>query len=315
MPVSRQKLKALAGEVNQVFLIPSTPDELLAPIRTLIQNAPSPVSRSAEAFCTTIRSVVSTAGIPYHFAIVASQVQRYQLLKCAAELQAVVDNAPDPETTARTDAARRIRDICESREGRDALNHDACCLLLELSKEEDVKDGARHLILQGTVLIWGAFEALSRDLFRTYLNLKPGAYSRLLADPDVRRRFELSRVSIERVADFDFDLSERLGDLLVEQNDLADLAGIKATFSALFPRDEGLRSAFGQRDLWLLFQRRNLIVHRQGIVDARYVELSGDRQPVSAPLAVKPKELRRYLEVASTAVHALISAVQKSTQD
>jgi hypothetical protein len=314
MTVEQSTMAQMAREVSKLFVILASIDKLLAPILELVPNVPPLFAQAAEAFCSNVRSVVSTAGVPYVFALAAAHVRRYQLFYCAAELEAFLalpetgsKPALDTEEAARMDAERRTRELGQSRTGREALNYDACHLLLELGKTEEVADSAAQLILQATVLTWGAFEVLSREVFRVWMNRTPRAYANLLADSDVRRRFDLSRISIERVAEYDFDLSGRLGDLLIEQNDLADLACIKATFFALFPADSGLRIALNERALWLLFQRRNLIVHRRGIIDGRYLEASGDRLSIGSRLGVQPTELKDYLKLVIEAARALIS--------
>lgn len=314
MTIEQSALAGMASEVNKLFLIPASPDKLLAPILDLARNVPPTFAQAAEAFCSNVRSVVLTAGIPYHFALAAAHEVRYQRFYCAAELRATLElsqDGPEPAADtadiARADADRRIRELGQSEKGREELNYVTCRLLLDLGKTEEVADGAAQLTLQATVLTWGAFEVLSREVFRNYLNSVPRAHANLLADPDVRKRFDLSRISIERVADFDFNLSARLGDLLIEQNDLADLACIKATFFALLPEDSLLRKSLNERALWLLFQRRSLIVHRRGIIDRRYLEASGDRLQIGSLLTVQPSELEKYLEVAAQAARALIS--------
>ncbi len=249
------------------------------------------------------------------FALEASHRRRYQLFVCAAELEAVledraVDAADNVDVTevARTDAQKRIHDLSDSEEGRAALNHETCCFLLDVSKSEELREAAEQLVRQASVLTWGAFEVLSRDVFKEYLNRTPGAYARLVADVDVRRRFELGKVSLERVADFGFDLSAKLGELLADQNDLSDCGTIKASLLALFPTNSRLRTALGQRDLWKLFQQRNLIVHRRGIVDCRYLEATGDERENGTSLVLKPRELTGHIEIVVEAASALLSA-------
>jgi hypothetical protein len=322
MAIDQNKLRLLAREFNEIFVIPASTDELLDPIRALSGNAPPALAASAQAFCANIQSVVSTAGIPYKLVLAGSHQRRYQLLYLAAELQAVVDGVPDSTTGssavadfARQDAGKRAQDFAQSAEGRAALNHETCRLLLDLAKIDDVRDAAAQLNLQAALLTWGAFEALSRDVFRSHLNSRPRAYALLLADADLRRRFDLTRVSIERVADFNFDLSKTMGDLLVEQNDLADLGGIKATYAALFSTDESLRETLNRRELWLLFQRRSLIVHRQGVVDRRYLDASGDDQQLGSRLRISPSELKNYLRVVADAARRLLLAVVGCSQD
>jgi hypothetical protein len=316
----QEALMRVAREVDKIFVIPASTDSLLAPIKALVPKEPLPIAQSAAAFCSNVQSIVVMAGLPYTFALEAACRRRHQLLECAAELEAAIERdkrgAELPSTSVlapHVDVERRLKELGESRSGRDALNHEACQFLLEFAKTDELSEAAAQLVLQAAVLTWGAFEVLSRDIFRAYLNYTPKAYARLLADADVRKRFDLSRVSIERLADFGFDLSCNLGDLLVEQNDLADLGGIKTTFVALFSSDSFLREALGERDLWLLFQRRSLIVHRRGIIDQRYIELSGDQQPIGSRLIIRPRELKRYLELVTKAASALISAARTNS--
>jgi hypothetical protein len=82
------ELAKLAGEVNELFVIPASTDSLLAPLQELILTVPPLFSQSAEAFCISVRSVVSMACIPYVFALTASQGCHYQLFHSAAELEA-----------------------------------------------------------------------------------------------------------------------------------------------------------------------------------------------------------------------------------
>jgi hypothetical protein len=305
------ELARIAGEVNELFFIPASIDSLLAPLQELILTVPPLFSQCAEAFCTSVRSVVSMAGIPYIFALTASQGRRYQLLLCAAELEASLSSSGSDATSsddaARNDAQKRMQELVGSSEGRAVLNHDACGLLIDLGRTSQIADAAAQLLLQTTVLTWGAFEVLSREIFRIYLNCMPTACGKLLADPDIRKRFDLSRISVEKLADFDFNLSGKLGDLLVEQNDLSDLPGVKAALFALFPEDSRLRHVLSERILWILFQRRNLIVHRRGIIDARYVGASGEELPLGSQLRVRPADIKSYLGLVAKAAYALTS--------
>lgn len=313
MAVNQDSLLRVARKANELFVIPGGIDRLLEPM-SVSDGTRAPLFEVVAAFCTNIRSVVSTAGIPYTFALEASHRRRHQLLECAAELEATLDGTRAGQGVAgvaelaRRDAQERMRDVSASEDGRAALNHEACCLLLDVSKVAELHEAAGQLVLQAAVLTWGAFEVLSRDIFKEHLNRTPSAYAQLVADTDVRKRFELGKIPIERVADFGFDLSAKLGEFLADQNDLTDLGTIKATMLALFPANERLRTALAQRDLWTLFQRRHLIVHRRGIVDRRYLEATGDPLEIRARLAINPQELTRYLGVVVEAAGALVSA-------
>jgi hypothetical protein len=203
-----------------------------------------------------------------------------------------------------------MRTMADSEDGRASLNHEACCVLLQVAGSQELQTAATSLVLQAAVLTWGALEVLCRDVFKAYLNANPAAYASLAADSDVKKRFELGKVPLQRVADLGFDLSAKLGELLAEQNDLADLSTIKVTLLAMFPTNERLRLAFGQRDLWNLFCRRNLFVHQRGIIDRRYREATGDAREVGSRLVILPRELMSHITTVTEAASALLAAVE-----
>jgi hypothetical protein len=143
-------------------------------------------------------------------------------------------------------------DFVHSLEGRDAFIRDTLGFLENLRSSEAVIRAASELILQGLVLCWGAFEVLSRDCFIAHLNAKPNRTLVLLGDPVAKRRFELSKVSLETLATHGFNLSERMGTILAQQQDLSDVYSVKSVYQALFPDDERLSDALGDADLRLL---------------------------------------------------------------
>lgn len=312
-------LLAVAQKANALFVIPGGIEGLLKPVSTVSAGLPSPYREIADAFRTNIRSVIFTAGLPYMFALESSHRRRYQLLQCAAELEAVLAGAGAEASTAdaqgnqpgdaEADAAKRLKALSDTTTGRASLNHEACLVLLHLADSDNVREAASQLVLQAATLTWGALEVAARDVVRAYLNLRPDAYTRLMSDPEVKKRFELTKISMQDVANFGFDLSSKLGELLAEQNDLTDLGTIKVTLSALFPNDARLRTTLNERSLWLLFQQRHLIVHRRGVVDRRYLEATGDTRSVGTYLVLTPRELIRHVEVVVDAASSLLEAV------
>jgi len=131
----------------------------------------------------------------------------------------------------------------------------------------------------------------------------------LLDDPAAKRRFELSKVSLETLAAHNFDLSARMGTLLAEQQDLSDAYSIKAVFQALFPTNDELRDALNDPDLRLVSLKRNLIVHRRGIIDEKYATSTKCCQQVGQRLRVTPFELEDHIgttiRVATDILHAV----------
>jgi hypothetical protein len=83
MTVEQSTMAQMAREVNELFVIPASTDKLLAPILELVPNVPPLFAQAAEAFCSNVRSVVSTAGVPYVFALAAAHVRR---INCSTAL-------------------------------------------------------------------------------------------------------------------------------------------------------------------------------------------------------------------------------------
>jgi hypothetical protein len=307
----REALKRIAAEANKLFVVPLNPDRLLTPVETLTPSCPGHAAPTVASFCANIRSIIATTGLPYVLALSASHDVRYQGMRHAAELEAVLDghDLDSLDLVAEPTAKEHMHALAISPAGVDSLNLMACQFLVDLAESSEIREGAIQLLLQGAVLTWTALEGMSRDLFRGYLNSDPTAYAKLLAVATVRKRFDLDRLSIERIAEVGFDLSDRLGDLLVEDNDLADLPGIKSIYSALFPDRTQLHAALDDKELWILYQRRCLIVHRRAVVDRRYHEASGDDLPIGTRLLVTPVELNRYVTQAVRVGAELVEAV------
>jgi len=75
---------------------------------------------------------------------------------------------------------------------------------------------------------------------------------------------------------------------------------MKIVFGLLFKNDARLQTALCLRELRLLNCRRNIIVHRRGVVDSRYIRDSGDHSVLAGS----------RLPVNSDVVHAAMAAVR-----
>jgi hypothetical protein len=100
---------------------------------------------------------------------------------------------------------------------------------------------------------------------------------------------------------------------LVKQQEFSDLKTIKAVFAVLFPSNTDLNHALAQRDLWMLYQRRNLVVHRRGVIDQAYLDATGEILTTGTRLVVSPEAFEiavRVVVSAATAVaHCITSGI------
>ena len=223
------------------------------------------------------------------------------------ETEAELDERRD--RIARSQADATMRDFLGSKKGQESVIADTCLFLLRAVERDTLAAAAGELLLQGVVLAWGAFEVLARDCFVHFLNAKPDAVQRLLIDPSAKKRLDLGKVPLETLAAHGFDLSAKMGSLLAEQQDLSDIRSVKAVYGALFPNSPALRDALNSASLRLLSLRRNLVVHRRGIIDDTYRRGADEGAALGSRLVVSPQTLERHLSACLAAGRELLLMV------
>ncbi len=313
-----KNLTAFVRKVTGVFLVPPEGQKILSAFIETTKDIPSPVKEIADAFRANIVGLLSTVSFPYALAHAAAVDKNYQRISLAERIRALkIDSGKDENetdlearraATARKVAQDKMSEFVQSSEGRNILIGDSLSFLNRAQSDLSLSESANELILQGIVLCWGAFEVLARDTFVTLLNLRPSLAELLLNDTVAKRRFELAKVSLETLATHDFNLSGKMGTILSEQQDLSDLHSIKAVYEALFPNDSQLRSALSETDLRVLSQRRNLVVHRRGLIDETYIKSVNCAQKREEKIRVAPDELENHIEKASRAASLVLVA-------
>src|SRR5437879_4689111 len=138
-----------------------------------------------------------------------------------------------------------------------------------------------ELLLKGVVLTWSTFEVLLSDIFVLRLNQNPKFATNLMRDDRTKKWFQPKELTA-MLPDYGYDLSTRMGEVLIGWHRLDDIRAMRSVFEVLFPAHSNLQKGLQQKALWLLNQQRNLIVHRRAIVDRAYVENTGDSAVLGA---------------------------------
>jgi hypothetical protein len=318
---NKDDLRALARSVRSAFVIPPDQDQLFKPLIEAIERASEPFPEIGKALLTNLDGLLSAVSIPYTLASRSVFNLHWQRIHTAARIRSLpLDPLPGSTPDAKSEtldneaqealalglAKPEMDKFVNSTVGREILVSETLYFLKSQYDHQPLAGAANELILQGVVLCWGAFEVLARDTFSTYLNVNPGRTLALLDDHVAKRRFDLSKVSLETLAAHNFDLSARMGTLLAEQQDLSDVYSVKAVFQALFPGDGELRDSLNDPDIRLLSLRRNLIVHRRGIIDEKFAASVSCNQELGQRLNVTPRDLEAHIQsTISTATHIL----------
>ena len=307
----------ITQEVMQRFFVPLAPDTFFAELDSAIGKLAEEFHPIGLAFRHNLQSVISTVGIPVTLAMASAQHARFQQLHIAEKIRARAHLGPDGEPTAEAlqgayeIAHKRMTEELGSRDGIDHLANTASSFLLGVYQEESTRQAVAELLLEGVVLVWGAFEVVARDSFVAYLNTNPHCTQRISSDSSTKRLFEIRGLNLDILAQYDFDVSRQMGNILVSLNDVSSLTAIKDVFQVLFPNNVKLRDALNAKTLWILAQRRHLIVHQRGIVDERYLRNSGDDNAVPGnKLCISPQDVEKYVLLVRDAGVELLNSLQ-----
>jgi hypothetical protein len=206
-----------------------------------------------------------------------------------------IPNEDEREPAALANAKEKFYEYLQG-EGREKLADDVLERLLWLKNDQESLAAARELTRQGIVLTWSAIEVLSRDAFIYLLDSKPTYAESLLADPANRKRFSTERIEWQTLTTYGYDLSSSLGSYLISKADLKSVLAIRSAYGAIFPTANELKALLGDRRLWNLSHKRNLIVHRRGVVDQQYLDATGDGLAIGDDLWVEPSDVEDLLE-------------------
>jgi hypothetical protein len=309
------------------FVVPPPPDQVFSRVDPLVDELDPEHQPLGQIFRHNLNSVLSSVSIPFALASASAHDRHFQRIHSAEGIRALpIDSVigldttePDPEIEEARErevyekAMEQMAEFQQSEEGRNAIILDISNFLLRSLKSEDLELAANEIIRQGIILIWSAFEILFRDTFEQELNLDPSKARLLVEDVSTRKRFEADKFSLETLIQHRFDLSNKLGTILVGQQDFSNLPAIRAVYSVLFGSSAELMRRLNQDDLWLLYQRRHLCVHRRGIVDQAYINNTNDDLPLGSPLVIIPQRFEEHFNVVLETGEALLQSLPSKT--
>lgn len=299
----------IANVVRAVFLVPHDFSESAKPLTDLAPSLPNGLRQIALAFFDSLHGVIRTLSIPFHYTYSQVHSLHWQRFLMAERIRARgIENEEERESAALKIAKERFAEYLQG-EGQAVVVDDVLAHLKELQDEPESLAAARELTRQGVVLVWSAVEVLARDSFVFLLNRRPILVEQLLAEQANRKRFSVDRIDWQTLAAYGYDLSENLGTFLISKADLTSVQAIRDAYGALFPTAIELGRKLADRRLWDLCQKRNLLVHRRGIVDQQYHVNTGDTLPLGADLWIPPSEVEDLLEAGLHIGTEIISAV------
>jgi hypothetical protein len=260
--------------------------EFIAPLDSLIPQFRQEFQGIAKAFRKNLDGVTAVAWLPVRSAI-ANVSSRMHIAEALRVLRDENPDEPVDNESAFSLASLRVSQLLATPEGSKEMA-DRVIADLERSLQSDAfRISAAEILRQSIVLMWGSLEVLSSDTWALLLNLRPNLSLDLLQNERTKKWFQPKEL-ISVLKEYGFDVSRNMGDVWLKWNRLDNLIAIREAFDAVLPHDEHLRSTLRQDSLWMLNQRRNLIVHRRGIVDKQYLTNTGDALEIGQELRIDP---------------------------
>lgn len=300
--------------VMEIFLVPGAKAFDTSQLRSLSSTLHGSLSDSATAFLANLDASVSVLCLPTCLAMASAQEWRFRQIHIAERIRAQSDPNADPDSPAekaREKAHQRFSEEMASKGTIDQVADQACRFLLSQHSQPPVAEAAASLLLQGVVLVWSTFEVLVRDVFEVVVNARPELGRALLESVDGKRLFQVKAIDLDTLARYSFDLSKCMGSVLSGYRDLSDLAAIRGVLGSLFQNAEALRALLGSKDLWMLSQRRHLIVHNRGVVDRKYIEQTGATDEEGKRLRLPPADIERSVGLVRDVGCTLLAAAQE----
>lgn len=247
----------------------------------------SPLRPAILVFKENLQSAFRVGCIPFQLVQSGVLAKRFSQIHAAERIRSLIPRepneglGPEQEKTALSIARERME---EELRDPDIIHSHAKETLSVLDRhllttDYSLSESADELLRQILVMAWGALETLVNDTIRILLNERP-SLSGCFAESKVYRDILFAKTNIvAALEEHAFDISRVMGDIFCDVVKLDSLQKIQDVSSSLFC-DGALDKELKNDNLWLLAQRRHLIVHRRGIVDYKYISSTTDTTPI-----------------------------------
>ena len=205
------------------------------------------------------------------------------------------------ETQRRTD--KQIEE--EGFPDEDILNQVASTLN-SLEHDQVIEISNYSVLRQSVVIIWSATESLIRDVIRTLLNHDIELANKFFESSDTKPYWNKKNITYDHLRNNNFNVQENMGDIALEINPCSYLNTMKSAFLCLFGHESKSYVAIKGRSFFLLYKLRNVIAHRNGIVDEKYKLETGFDGQVGERIKVMPDDFtENYLASKKLAISLL----------
>jgi hypothetical protein len=280
------------------FFIPPIED-LANDFRWNLTRTPPKFRSLADSFNSNCTALFSTVTMPFRIASANYSHQLFHQIFMSEKIRSLKPEFEDKTEDEKKQMAKEIaqRKFSEAMKSEEQRFNGGLAILANLDHlldDPNMKLAASELLRQSDAMAWGILEVLANDLFIELLNEDPRYTEVLLEDERTKKRFQLRDLSLPLSA-YSYNLSKNMGDVLSGLVKIDDVDTMRTVYDVLLPGRQALTAMLRRSELWQLNQRRNLILHRRGIVDALYLKNTGENLTVGDVLIITPEQFEKDL--------------------
>lgn len=301
---------AILQEVRRRFII-SSPEGYFSDFDKY--DSSHPLASNVNAFKSNLLAAISVASIPFTLIHQATFDLRFQQIHMAERIRTLKQVKPNEKPSRELDeqaldtARKKVSEELAGEKTRENLARKVVVKLGLMAKNSATSSAADDLLRQLLVMCWGAFEAVTRDVLASTLNLKPELIDRPELVKLLKDTFGFRGVDTETLFASGLNLSGKIGTIITEKIKIDSISDIREIVRAVLG-DEALNKTLSESKLYLLFKQRSLIVHNQSIVDKMYSTSTSDTRKIGDKISFTASEVEDYLGLVKRAGLQVVDA-------
>lgn len=210
------------------------------------------------------------------------------------------------------EASEKVKAVIKDQDLNDTqILENVVATLNMLENDDAIKRSNFATLRQSIVAIWSATESLIRDLVAFELNNNCDKAKEFFESDITNPYWTKKSISYDFISNFGFNLSDCLGDIALEINSCNGIGPIRKALSFLYGEESEIYKIVKSSDFYKLYKLRNLIAHRNGVVDERYLSEVGCVENVGDRIVVFPDRFSECFltsKALATAVYVLLSS-------
>jgi hypothetical protein len=176
----------------------------------------------------------------------------------------------DDKVRINKEASSKTKSAIKNEELGDDLVEKTISILEQFANDPVISGSNLATLRQSIVIVWSATESLIRDIINISLNSDVEKAILFFESSDTSPYWNKKQISFEHLKKYRFDLSKKLGDIALEINPCSNLNAMVIAYSNVFGRDQKSTQTLRNSGMYRLYKLRNVIAHRNGIVDEKY---------------------------------------------